>query len=207
MSDLTQLSDEELLSQLSDDELKALAGEEAPKQESQSFDPGTALESYGQEMSYGYLPQMQAATEKGITSGLAALGVGPGAVDESLRQQGFQVPEQSLTDLKNENVRRIQAQSKQNPVSSAVGTGAGMAAQLAPLAKSVKALAGLGKAATATKGAAAVPLLAGPAVKSAKSLGDVSKAVLGAGATSALVNPEQAKESGEFIPTALGDRP
>lgn len=203
MSDLSQMSDDELLSQLSDDELKVMAGgmgiepSEVQQQASQGgFDPQTALESYGQELTYGYLPQLQAATEKGITSGLATIGVGPGAVNEQLRQQGFVLPEQSLVDLKNENIRRIQAQQQQSPVSSMVGTGVGMAAQLAPLARSVRALAGLGKGKAVVEAGKVAGGVGRPATKAA---------LTGAG-LSGLVNPEQNIESEDFVALAPKER-
>lgn len=65
-----------------------------------------SLEGFGQGAAAGYLPHLQAGTERGTNSLLGVLGVGPEAVDAELRDKGFSVPEQSYLQSRDENIGR-----------------------------------------------------------------------------------------------------
>lgn len=74
----------------------------------------TQLESFGNTVSMGYLPQIQAAFEK----------INPdpsGGLDAQLREQGFTVPSQDYVNLRDENINRQQAQEARNPYDAAAG--------------------------------------------------------------------------------------
>lgn len=99
----------------------------------------TQLESFGNAVSLGYLPQIQAAFE--------SINPDPsGGVDEQLRAQGFNVPSQGYVDLRDENIKRQEAQTQRNPYASAAGMVGGMAVT-APVISSGAALLNGGKAA------------------------------------------------------------
>lgn len=97
----------------------------------------TQLESFGNAVSFGYLPQIQAAFEK----------INPdpsGGLDDELRAQGFTVPSQDYVDLRDENIMRQEGQTGRNPYDSAAGMVAGIATQ-APIIATTAGMAGLGK--------------------------------------------------------------
>jgi hypothetical protein len=116
-----------------------------------------AAEGFGNTVTMGYLPQIEAGVEKYAVNPLAKLfGLGGTAEDEKLRQQGFNIPEQSYTELRDENIARHQALEKSNPTASMLGKGAGIAAtMLVPGGAAAKG-AGLVKSALAAGTSGAV---------------------------------------------------
>lgn len=145
----------------------------------------TAVEQFGQGALMGYLPQVQAGVERGIEKGLGLLGVGPSAVDAELRAQGFQVPERTYVQARDENIARLERQQKERPMLS-------MASQLGGgIAGSVGIGAGLRGAGLAAK---AAPTVAGRLAQAGK-VGAVAGAIQ---------NPGDV--AGEVSPLQLGDR-
>lgn len=97
----------------------------------------TQLESFGNTVSFGYLPQIQAAFEK----------INPdptGGIDDELRAQGFNIPEHGYVQMRDENIRRQEEQALRNPADALAGSIAGMATQ-APIIAERAAAFGLGK--------------------------------------------------------------
>ncbi len=97
----------------------------------------TQLESFGNAVSFGYLPHLQAAFEK----------INPdpsGGLDDQLRAQGFTVPDQSYVSLRDENIERQEAQARRNPADALAGSISGMATQTPIIAERAAAF-GLGK--------------------------------------------------------------
>lgn len=86
----------------------------------------TALESFGETATFGYLPQLQAATEKGISSLSGLLGIGPAAEDIALKEQGFKLPEDpTYAQMRDENIARQELQAQENPEAAGGGRVAG----------------------------------------------------------------------------------
>jgi len=81
-----------------------------------------ALESYGNAATLGYLPQLQALTEKLLPN--------PGAkVDADLRAKGATLPgDKSYVELRDENIARHDQQKKDFPKATTAGTMAGIGA-------------------------------------------------------------------------------
>lgn len=74
-----------------------------------------ALQGFGEAATLGYLPELQAAAEK-------ILPRGGQAVDEALRAQGFQLPEEeSYGLLKQQAKARSAGLQAEEPVASALG--------------------------------------------------------------------------------------
>lgn len=90
----------------------------------QAFATGTA-----KGLTMGSLDELGGLLGAGVETGLGALGIGPGAVDEQLREQGFQVPEESfLEKYRGYQQASEQAQkeiSEQAPIAGAFGEVAG----------------------------------------------------------------------------------
>lgn len=85
------------------------------------------LESAGNALSAGYLPQLQAGFEK-VNNFIASP---TGDVDEKLKAQGFKLPEEkSYVQMRDENIKRQEAQAERNPYAAAAGTVAGIATTL-----------------------------------------------------------------------------
>ena len=155
-------------------------GQPAPRQEQPMGDLGdramTQLESFGNTVSLGYLPQIQAAFEK----------INPdpsGGLDDQLRAQGFTVPEQSYVNLRDENIKRQEAQGARNPYDQAAGMIGGMVAS-APVLGAAGRLVNAG-----SKGASGFARLKDSA-RIGASLGGVSNP----GDIEGVVNPLQSVE-------------
>jgi hypothetical protein len=114
-----------------------------PKQERNLKDGGSAfLESAGNELAMGYLPQIQAGIEKIMPNPTRQ-------VDEQLRAQGFEVPQEaSYVQMRDENIKRQANQAQAHPEAAMGGMVAG-ALTTAPIIGAAGKLAGLGRAATA----------------------------------------------------------
>ena len=75
----------------------------------------TGIESFGNQASFGYLPQIQAATEPLVQG---AMGLFGDNIDEKLRAQGFNIQESAPTTYlqrRDENIARQQLQKSENP--------------------------------------------------------------------------------------------
>lgn len=82
----------------------------------------TALESFGNVATLNYLPHLQAMVEKALPD--------PTALSE-LKEKGFSVPEEpSYTLLRDENIKRLEAEKAAHPVASGFGTAAGLGTTL-----------------------------------------------------------------------------
>ena len=147
--------------------------------EAQGSAADAALEGYGQTATMGYLPHIQAGAERGLEKLLGFFGAGPEATDAKLREQGFQLPEQSYVNERDENIARHEQQAKDSPIASGAGKFAGIVASSAMMPGS-----------GAAKGA-------GLAAK----LGNAAKTGAMQGA---VYNPGDTK--GEVDPLQLGDR-
>jgi hypothetical protein len=121
----------------------------------------TALESYGNSATLGYLPNLQALAGKLIPNPNAEL-------DEKLKAEGFDVkgaPEQTYIKARDENIARQKLQASQNPVASGVGTAAGIVASAVGtggLGAVAKGASGVKRLAAATKAGAVLGGLANP---------------------------------------------
>lgn len=82
-----------------------------------------ALESFGDAALLGYLPQVQAVASKLVPNPNREL-------DAALEAQGFTVEnaDPSYVDRRDQNIARQERLSRENPVSSAIGTGLGIGA-------------------------------------------------------------------------------
>jgi hypothetical protein len=156
----------------------------------------TGVESFGQGVSLGYLPQIQAGLETGIEKGLSYIpGTAPyeaRQADEEIANTGGQVidPSASYVGKRDENIARQQAQAEEFP-KTAMGaeiTGGIMGAAVGG--------SGFGQLARGTKLA---PLIA-PATR----VGRVGKSVAGAATYGALQNPGDIE--GEISPIQPMDR-
>lgn len=116
----------------------------------------TALESYGNAATLGYLPQLQAAVQKLFPDA-------SGGADAELEAQGFNVDQESYLESRDRNIGRMDRQAEENPNAAMLGTGAGILATAAiPVGHaargaSLAAKAGRGAATGAAFGAAANP--------------------------------------------------
>jgi hypothetical protein len=82
-----------------------------------------ALEHFGNAAAMGYIPQLQAMTEKGIDKAGSILGVGPSGVDEKLRAQGFKLPDdKTYVQARDENIARLKQEKEDHPVASTLGS-------------------------------------------------------------------------------------
>jgi hypothetical protein len=136
----------------------------------------TQLENFGNTVSMGYLPQIQAAFEK--------LGPNPTAyTDEKLRKEGFVLPEDRYVDMRDQNIKRQQAQNERNPYDAAAGTLTGIAVST-PVTTGANALLTGGKAAKSGFSR----------LKDSARLGAVLGLVANPGDIEGVVNPLQATE-------------
>jgi hypothetical protein len=107
-------------------ELAQLEQEEmlANQAEPQSRPVEAFTQGFGNAVSLGYLPQIQAASEPIIQK---ALGLFGDNTDEKLRSQGFIIdqPEQGYIDRRDRYIQEGQRLSEENPVSSFAGNAAG----------------------------------------------------------------------------------
>lgn len=122
----------------------------------------TALESFGNAASVGYLPQLQAAASKLMPDPTAD-------VKAKLEAQGFTIEDKDTSYIaqRDANIKRMQMQSAEHPYASAAGTVGGAiasgvaASALAP----INAAARLGRMAQAAKGGAILGVAANPGDK------------------------------------------
>lgn len=83
------------------------------------------IESFGQGATFGYLPQIQAGVERATQFATKFIPGTPAYEDEKLREQGFQLPEESYLKSRDENIARIEGLQEANPKASIGGTLAG----------------------------------------------------------------------------------
>lgn len=102
----------------------------------------TQLENFGNTISMGYLPQIQAGFERFLSPDATS------SVDAQLREQGFQIPERGYVQMRDENIKRQAGQNERNPESAMVGTGAAILTQAPLIAKTATQL-GMGQGASA----------------------------------------------------------
>lgn len=120
----------------------------------------TALESYGNTATLGYLPQIQAMAEPLTDRAFNAMGLG-NAEPAPLAQAASVGPE--YIAARDANITRQQKQSKENPGASAAGTGAGiLASLLVPGGPMAKGASTLEKATRGAIGGAVIGGLANP---------------------------------------------
>ena len=115
-------------------ELRRLAKEKREANEQGPSKTETALESFGKGATLGYLPQIQAIAEP-VTS--AIYGAFDDNIDENLREQGFDIQEESYVDRRDSNIKRQKRQAEANPKTAMAGEALGAVAT-APLAPQVK---------------------------------------------------------------------
>jgi hypothetical protein len=162
------------------------AAARGPASKSLQDRPGmAALEGYGQTATMGYLPHIQAGVESAGDKLAKLLGVG---VDEKLRAQGFEVPEKSYVQMRDENIARQRGLDESNPWASLGGKALGVAAtSILPgmAASKVAQGAQLGKLGTA---AAKLGTL-GQAAPGAGVVSRIGHGAMQAGAQAAAYNP------------------
>jgi len=92
----------------------------------------TGIESFGNQAAFGYLPQIQAATEPLIQG---AMGLFGDNTDEKLRAQGFNIQEATpatYLQRRDENIARQQLQASENPTTAMIsGLAGGLTSGLA----------------------------------------------------------------------------
>jgi hypothetical protein len=113
----------------------------------QDFSIGTA-----KGLSMGALDELGGMIGAGVETGLGKLGIGPGAVDEELAAQGFQLPEDSFLDkyrmYQQASEQAQQQAAERSPVAETLGQiGGGITSGVA-----MGGLLGMGKAAQGAKG-------------------------------------------------------
>lgn len=109
--DIESMSDEELDNMLLSGNQSQPKGADRPMQ--------AAISGFGQGASFGYLPQLQAMTEKGVDYLFGD------NTDEQLKAQGFQVPaEPTYTELRDQYIKEGQSLQESNPVAY-IGGGIG----------------------------------------------------------------------------------
>jgi hypothetical protein len=165
MKDFSQMSDAELdqailnkaqgqvtemdYGSMSDDELDNMIIQKQMAQAPQDRPAEAFTRNFGDAVSFGYLPQIEAATEPVIQG---ALDMFRGdKTDEQLKQQGFQVqdaPKESYVQRRDRSRREVEQLSEENPYSSmggkvsgaivnGIATGGGLAKVLGTAGKTV----------------------------------------------------------------------
>lgn len=92
---------------------------------SQGSAPESFVQNVGQAVSFGYLPQIQAATEPYIQKAFDYFG---GDVDKELKEKGFQIkeaPEKSYVQRRDETIKKLEQVSKESPKAALAGQVAG----------------------------------------------------------------------------------
>lgn len=116
--DYSSLSDEDLDNMLTE---KIMAEQEGPQSR-----PGEAFaQGFGNAASFGYLPQIQAATEP-LADKISSLFADD--ADAKLKEQGFTIeeaPEESYVQRRDKFIRKGQKLAEENPVASGVGGATG----------------------------------------------------------------------------------
>lgn len=140
---LENLSDEELIAQyqqkigkapapqddldsLSDDELIQLAQQKQTQPQQPARTGQAALEGFGQSVSFGYLPQIQAGIESLLPSPTSE-------ADLKLQQMGIQQEPETYLSRRDENLRRQQQLQQEAPITYGAGQLAGGIAASAPM--------------------------------------------------------------------------
>lgn len=147
MADLSKLSDSDLdamiaqkqsaskakpsgpspaLAKISDDDLDKMIASKQEATRPKASVADTALEGFGKGASLGYLPQLQAAEQKGVEAigdakdkALHAVGLGHlASTDSQLREQGFDIPVETYVQARDANIKRQAQQAKDNPVTA-----------------------------------------------------------------------------------------
>jgi hypothetical protein len=136
------------------------------------------LESAGNEIAFGYLPQIQAGVEK-------LFGNPNSELDAQLQAQGFQVPRESYVDLRDQNINRMQIQDARDPNYALAGKVAGVVTTMSPIAKGAQALKLVGQ------GGSGIARL-----KDATKMGAAMGAVFNPGDNQGVVAPLQLTERG-----------
>tara|TARA_R100001086_G_scaffold200856_1_gene117057 strand:+ start:5119 stop:6975 length:1857 start_codon:yes stop_codon:yes gene_type:complete len=116
------------------------------------------LDSFADAATLGYLPHLQAAADWLVPDPNADL-------DEKLREQGFNVQtnDPSYVERRDRNARRLERQSEEHPVASAIGTGAGIVSTaLVPVGAASKGASLAEKAYRGAKAGAKIGALANP---------------------------------------------
>ena len=143
-----------------------LAGEYDTKPQSDKKSGGlTALENFGDTLTLGYLPQLEALAEKPITKVMNAI-------------TGNNVQADGYIQARDQNRKRIEQMSAENPISAGAGKVAGIVAS--------------------------APLMAGKALQGASALARVANAAKIGALYGAAQNPGDIE--GEISPIQIGDR-
>ncbi len=98
----------------------------------------TQLENFGNVVAAGHLPQLQAMFERFLSPDATS------EVDEKLKAEGFQLPERGYVQMRDENIKSQDASNERNPLSAAIGTGAGIVVQAPLIAKTAASAVGKG---------------------------------------------------------------
>ncbi len=137
-------------------EMQSLQGEVGHLATPQTqYGPGqTALESFGNAASAGYLPQLQAGEESAVNGlvnvkdrAVDAIGLGKlASTDYQLKKQGFNLPdENSYVQNRDANIKRQSLEAEQNPKAALAGTVGGTVAGAIATPVPVPKLGFLGK--------------------------------------------------------------
>lgn len=165
---------------MSDDEIDKLVAEKMQgKQDNGNDRPlQAALSGFGQGASFGYLPQLQAATEKGVDYLFGD------NTDEKLRSQGFEIAQDpSYVETRDQYIKDTESLQASNPKSFIAGNIGGSIATGIATGGGVSAL---------TKGTQAASL--GSRIATAAKTGAVVGAVRNPGDTEGELNPIQLEE-------------
>ena len=101
---------------MSDAEIDEMVMQKMEQSQAQDRPAQAALAGFGQAASFGYLPQLQAATEKGVDFLFGD------DTDEQLKAQGFTVPaEPTYTESRDQFIKERQSLEQSNPKSSIAG--------------------------------------------------------------------------------------
>jgi len=163
----------------------------------------TALEGFGNGISMGYLPHLQAGAESlgdligsGKDKALDAVGLDKYAsVDHQLEKDGFQLPDSGYVKSRDENIKRQKDQATENPWTAGTANVAGAltggiaSAPLFGVANSTRALPAITRLADG---------------KRAFDLGRVGQAAMTGATVGVLANPGDTK--GEISPMQLKER-
>lgn len=168
---------------MSDDEIDKLVAEKmsASNKDTSSRPVQAAIAGFGQGASFGYLPQLQAMTEKGIDY------LTGNSVDEKLKAQGFKLPEApSYVDVRDSYIKDAQSLQDSNPGAYIAG---GIGGSIA------SGIATGGAVNAATKGAQVVKAASiGSRFATAAKTGAVVGAIRNPGDNQGELNPIQLEE-------------
>lgn len=146
-------------------------------------------------LSMGSLDELGGVIGAGVETGLGALGIGPGAVDDELESQGFQVPEESFLEkyrgYQQASEQAQQEAAERSPIAETIGqVGGGITSGIA-----LGGLLGVGKAAQGAKSLSEIAKNEGKAKAAMELLrrggASYKKAAIPLAAESALTSKEQ----------------